>query len=442
MTDYDVIVVGCGPAGLMACGELAKRGVKVLGIDKKPRLDQNIRTASGYCFLNQPFNDEYIKLTPAGNKTLLEYTKTGFKIEYSAPMEGVFHSHMFSDTGKHWQASTLKKPLYHLFNPTKWQSDRYNWAKNKGADFLPKTLAVKVTQTETQVELTARTDGKNRTFTCKKLIASDGLSSRIAKGLGMNKSRTLFGKGPTIEYEMIGVECPYDRGDMFFFGANNFGGMAGALIMVPSPIANDAFRLETMSVLPASSATDIIEYFTKKGPYAEWFKNAEIVDTSAAVVEMMTPMVTPYCENVLFVGDSAAFAECLYQCATMAGYMGAVCTQMELKGKKGFDEYTRFWGDKFEWVRNPKRMADYTKRVLFPRFFSVKELDFLFELSEKNPIVVDEAEATPYDFTKMVMEQFIAMPEVPDDLKKRMQGIIDADMATVATVIGKGQRAD
>jgi flavin-dependent dehydrogenase len=283
--------------------------------------------------------------------------------------------------------------------------------------------------------------GKNKTLTCKKLIASDGLASRVAKYLGMNKSRTLFGKGPTIEYELDGVETPYDRGDMFFFGAKNFGGMAGALIMVPSMHSKTSYRLETMSVLPASSATDIIEYFTKKGPYASWFKNAEIIDVSGALVEMMTPIITPYLGNVLFVGDSAAFAECLYQSATMAGYMGAVCTEKEIQGKKGFEEYNQFWGDKFEWVRNPKRMADYTKRVLFPRFFSVKELDFLFELSEKNPIVVDEAEASPYDFTKMVLEQFIAMPEVPEDLKTRMQEIIDADMSKVATVIGKTQKA-
>ena len=40
MADYDVIVIGCGPAGMMACGELAKRGIKVLEIDKKPLYPQ------------------------------------------------------------------------------------------------------------------------------------------------------------------------------------------------------------------------------------------------------------------------------------------------------------------------------------------------------------------------------------------------------------------
>lgn len=442
MTDYDVIVVGCGPAGMMACGELAKRGIKVLGIDKKPRLDINIRTASGYCFLNQPFNGEWIKMTPKGDRTELEFTKTGFSTTYSSPMEGIFHSHMFSDTGKHWQASTRKKPFYNLFIPTICHADRYAWATKQGAEFSAATVFRKLTQTEKKVEVTFRKAGKDKVLTCKKLIAADGLTTRVGKTTGANKSRTDFGmKGPSIEYEMSGVEIPYDRGDMFFFGAGNFGGMAGGLIMVPSQHGQDCYRLETMSVLPASTATDIIDFFISKGPYASWFKNAKVMDKNGVVVEFLSPMITPHLGNVLFVGDSAAFGECLYQSAVMAGYKGAECVEMELKGKKGYDEYTQWWGDHFEWVRNPKRMADYTKRVLFPRFFTVKELDFLFELSEKNPIVMDEAEATPYDFTTMVMQAFMAMPEVSDDLKKRMQFIIDADMSEVAQVVGKVQKS-
>lgn len=441
MADYDVIVVGCGPAGLMACGELAKRGVNVLGVDKKPRLDINIRSASGFFFANQNFNHEYIRLESQGDKTLLHYTDCGFTIEYSAPMEGIHFSHMFSDTGKHWQASTLKKPFYNTFVPTRWLSDRYAWAKAQGAVFMPATVALKAKQTDSEVEITVRKDGKNKTLTCKKLIASDGLSSRMARSLKVNKNRTNYGTGAHIEYEMTEVDCPYDRGDMFFFGAKNFGGRAGMLIMVPSPNGKNAFRAETMSVLPASNGTEIIEYFIHKSPYAHWFKNAKVIDTSGAMVELQTPMKTPYLGNVLFVGDSAAWAECLYQCATMAGYMGAVCAEMELKCQKGFEEYTGWWGEHFEWINNPKRMADYGKRVFFPRFFTVKELDYLFELTEKYPIVVDEAEASPYTFVEVVFQHYMAIPEVPDYLKQRMQEVIDADQAKIATVIGKVQKA-
>jgi flavin-dependent dehydrogenase len=349
---------------------------------------------------------------------------------------------MFSDTGKHWQATVQKKPFYNTFVPHRWLADRYEAAKKVGAPFLANTLALKVKQTSKEVELTVRTNGKTKTLTCKKLIASDGLSSRIAHFMGIKSKRTLFGKGPTIEYEMTNLNCPYDRGDMFFFGENNFGGTPGGIIMIPSPNGKNAFRIETMSVMPAYSASEMIEFFINKSPFASWFKKAKIIEKSGAMVEMMTPLRTPNVGNVLFVGDSAAFGECLYQGATMCGYMGGVCTEQELRGKQGFEEYTRWWIDSYEWNKDPKRMADYMKRVLFPRFFSRKEMDFLFDLAAKNPIVVDEADATPYDYTKVVMEQFLAMDEVQGELRERMQEIIDADMATISSVFGKAQRKD
>jgi len=62
MVDYDVIVVGCGPAGLMAVAELKEKGVNVLGVDKKPRLDKNVRSASGFFIDDQEMNGEYIKV--------------------------------------------------------------------------------------------------------------------------------------------------------------------------------------------------------------------------------------------------------------------------------------------------------------------------------------------------------------------------------------------
>lgn len=425
----------------MACGKLAKLGVKVLGIDKTARLDQNSRAATGYCFLDQPFNNEIIELTAREDSATLNYTKTGFTLEYNAHLPASYFFHMFTDTGKHFQVETTKKPFYHMFLPGVCKSDRFAWATKEGAEFMTETLVLGVTQTEDQVEVKCRTNGKDRRLTCKKLIASDGLASIVAKTTGANEGRTFFGKGPTIEYEMDGVEVPYGRGGMFFFGANNFGGRAGAVIMVPSPHGEKAYRMETMSVLPASSATDIIEYFVHKSPFAHWFKKGEIIETTAAICTMMSPMIVPQRGNILFVGDSAAYAECLYQSATMAGYMGAVCTAEELDGKPGFERYNQWWGDSFEWVRNPKRMADYTKTVLFPRFFTVRELDFLFDLNAKYPAIIEEPNATPYDLAIMIMKACMAYDEVPEDMKKRMQMVIDADMGAVASVIGKVQEA-
>ena len=53
----------------------------------------------------------------------------------------------------------------------------------------------------------------------------------------------------------------------------------------------------------------------------------------------------------------------------------------------------------------------------------------------------DSAEATPYDFIEVVFKHYMKLPEVPHALKERMQAVIDADQAKMATISGKIQKA-
>jgi len=85
-------------------------------------------------------------------------------------------------------------------------------------------------------------------------------------------------------------------------------------------------------------------------------------------------------------------------------------------------------------------MADYSKRVLFHRFFTLDEIDFLFDLSKKHPAFVDEMEAGVYDYTNVLMDYFSGLPEVPYQLKEKMKMIKEADLAKLSTVIS--QRRD
>jgi len=220
MVDYDVIVVGCGPAGLMAVAELKEKGVNVLGVDKKPRLDKNVRSASGFFIDDQEMNGEYIKVDVSSKKTKVSYTKCGFSLEYSRPMEEIHHTHIIVNSGNHFQATSRKKPLYHIFDPTTWLSDRYKRAKKLGVPFMTNTLAIRAKENDGGIEVHLKTKGKPTVKTCRKLIASDGLQSRITRNLGLNKNRLFLMKGPTIEYEIINVDCPLDRGDMFITWRN------------------------------------------------------------------------------------------------------------------------------------------------------------------------------------------------------------------------------
>ena len=45
--DWDVIVIGGGPAGMMAAGRAGERGKKVLLLEKNPRLGEKLRISGG-----------------------------------------------------------------------------------------------------------------------------------------------------------------------------------------------------------------------------------------------------------------------------------------------------------------------------------------------------------------------------------------------------------
>lgn len=430
MADYDVIVVGCGPAGLMATKELAAKGVKVLGVDKKQRLDVNVRSASGYFFADQEINGEHIRLEHLKNKTKIHYTKCGFSLEYSAPMEGIHHSYMLSNSGLPFQATSRNVPFFNIFEPTRWLSDRYEDAKKAGASFMTNTLAIRAKHVNDGVEVTLRKQGKTSKMSCKKLIASDGLQSRIVKNLGQNRDRAFFGKGPVIEYEITNVDNDLDRGDLVVFGKKNLG-RQGGLFVIPSPREKKAYRFETMSLFPGSNAYKMIEFFIKESPFAHWFKKAKIVDKSGAIVELFTPIKIPYQENIIFVGDSAAFGECLYQGATMCGYMAAQAVDKELKGKKGFGEYTEWWNSTFEWNINPQRMGDYAKRTMFGPFLGEEVVDYLFDLSLKKPPVADNMQTNPFDFVNLIVDYYLStFPDMRKDVAEKLKSLKEGDMGS------------
>ena len=61
MREFDLIVIGGGPAGMMAAGTAARRGVKVALIEKMEKLGRKLRiTGKGRCNLTNSKTQEEI----------------------------------------------------------------------------------------------------------------------------------------------------------------------------------------------------------------------------------------------------------------------------------------------------------------------------------------------------------------------------------------------
>jgi len=430
MFDYDVIVVGCGPAGIMACAELKKRGIKAVGIDVKVRLDKNFRAAAGFLFDEQDFNGEFIKTESRGDNTLFTFTKTGFSYLYPGTTMPVYQSHLISNGGKIYTVSCRKKPFMSIMDPTVWLQGLCRDAADAGVTFITKTIVLNAREIPGGMAVDIRRVGKRKeTITCRKLIAADGLSSRIAKRLGMNKDRPCMGQGPTVEYHMENVDTPFDGGDVGVFGRDNLG-YDGYILLVPCLGKTKTYRVETAIYGPAVNNYYSIEYFIHKSRFSSWFKNAKILGKYAATMELYPPMKKPYTGNTIFLGDSAAMAESLYPGATMCGYKGALAVEKELLGEKGFEEYTAWWNNSaFEMTKDMQMMAEYAKRFLFEPWMGSAVMDELFELAGKYPFVVDEFNGNPFSFGNAVIGHLQSVPGIQPQWKQRLEALKHATLA-------------
>jgi len=126
--------------------------------------------------------------------------------------------------------------------------------------------------------------------------------------------------------------------------------------------------------------TVMFERLKTSSPLAHLLEGAKIIDVHGCSVKAFASLPVPYKGNVLSAGDAAAYIEVEVQGGLMSGYHGANAIVKELNGENGFEQYTQWWQESFEFNSD-----DYLKvaqgYALVP-YYSDDELDYLFALIE------------------------------------------------------------
>jgi len=359
--EYDLIVVGAGPAGLMAAKTAGENGLNVALIERKERVtDINRACAMMLVSLEGKYLGERILLNTREKR--LCFPRYGFSIPYEGPHQDFYTWSIYSHNGHKIQLGDYQE------NVRKGEAGRATAVYNKEillkgllqevlshqVDVFPSHNVIRAIKDGGKVKVLTR-EGKS--FKGTFVIGADGRSSRLAQTLGLNRGRKFFGTAITLGYEMLGVEPP-EKYALFHF-----------------------------------------ERFSKKGFFSSWFQRAELKRTLSSVGNMVSHIENPYKDQVILISDAVWCQEAEMTGAVISGWKAAsAVTYALVEGKisrEGVSSFLDWW---WEEVVKAYNYQDMVRNAVLPYILTPDEIDFLFSLIKKPlPSIFD-----PYETPKLI----------------------------------------
>ena len=372
--DYDAVIVGAGPAGLMAAKKAAESGLKVVIIEKRRDVTKITRACSQLFILDEGYEKESIKV----KEGKIIFPSNGFEVEYSGPTYKVTDSYHLSPHGhKVHFANKDRSPFAIKFDKGILLKDLREQCERAGVELRGCTVAYDAKDSGQGVEVGLTCKGAKSTLRAKRIIIADGVNSRIAETLGMNQGRTLFGVAPAIIYLLEGLkDFTWTAWKYYHMGYPS----KITVIIEPSLMGENVAEIviQGSKVRPPDK---IYHEISTQGPLSYMFEQANLVDKVGCSVKVLTSMKVPYKGNALVIGDAAACPEVEVQGALMCGFHAANAVIKEMKGQSGFQEYTKWWQDAMEFNRDEElRWAASTFSAA--NVYKDEELDYLFSLTE------------------------------------------------------------
>ena len=281
--EWDVIVVGAGPAGIKAGEELAKRGLKTLVIDRKQEIGAPKRCGEGLSMRwikisglepEPTWARQYINgailISPKGKKIVIDTDKLGKGSGYIIERK-MFEKFLAANAIRAGAKFMLKANVYDLVI-----EDDY-------------VRGVRVNYMGDDLELRA-----------KIVVAADGVDSRIGRMAGLNTTLPLTEMDSGFQYEMAGVELLDPNKMELYFG--NEVAPRGYVWVFPKgkDVANVGIGINGANEKTA-------RYYLDKWIEENWdrFKNASVIEINAGGIPVTKPVDEFVGNGIMLTGDAA-----------------------------------------------------------------------------------------------------------------------------------------
>jgi len=383
---YDLIVVGAGPAGLMAAKTAGENGLNVALLERKRNIPEIKRTcAMLWLAFKERYFGEWMRFNPKDSR--LCFPKNGFSIKYDGPVKNIYAIHGHSSEGHRIRIGDCDKgrevgdpaKIAMVHDKSALLAGLLKEVERLGVEVFSNTNVTGVEKRKTGVTVLAGEQEFSGTF----VIAADGVNSLIAQKLGFNKNRKYYGMLLSRTYTMVDVEGADPNAVSF-----SYHGQPLPFIVALCPLAGrEGYQVIGLTLNPRIEPDLIFNRLMGEGFFQSWFKKAKKIKELAAVENLWEPILEPYRDNVLLIGDTAWCQEAentgSLMCGWKAGNVVTVALSEGKIGKEGVEDYVRWWKDSF---CNQYDYRDYIKTYEFPLLFKDEEINYIFsQIKETMP---------------------------------------------------------
>jgi digeranylgeranylglycerophospholipid reductase len=378
---YDLVIVGAGPAGLMAGRTAAENGLKVVILERKTDICK-VRRFDGGVFAINEYTFGQLALFNERDK-LISFPSGGFNVRYDGPYKNVFGFHLYSPGGKRLRFGD-------------WKELKNDPVKNRVAIALNKEILIKrlledclATSVEVlpNVNVTEVKPGTNKAtvigngeeYEAPFVIAADGSNSRVARLAGFNKEREFFATSRHIGYEVEGLD--YDELNGFIIALT----MHGFYSILPY-FEEGVHHIGHLTHDPHVDLHATMQWFLKESPFfSSWFKKAKVREAglTGCIVNVYKALQDPFKDNVILVSDATWIQEVSIPSAMCFGWKVANAVTMALHdgkpNREGIQSYLEWYDTNFYQPHGSRKMV----AIELQKFLSNEALDYLAEMPGK-----------------------------------------------------------